>query len=249
MKILFWNIGYARQLDGSPKEWLQNGHQVFYHSKADQIKQLDDIIQVVKDASPDIFAYAEIMTGSFRNQQFNQQEYLAEKLSCITTDAESKYGRNILSVLPFHKGNTNGTCVLSHVSLQNIHLRSGGKTLVQKITIDDWVIFTVHLSLVFSIRKRQLQELAEYVRAVPETFNVVVCGDFNVLRGDEELANLLSSTGLTLSSELENTFPAHNPTLHLDHVLYRLKEVKSVQIKTLPAVISDHCPVLCTFLD
>lgn len=247
MKILFWNLGYARHLSGSAKEWLLYGHQVLYHPKADQLKQLDTLIEVVKRITPDVFAYAEVVTGSFRNQFFNQPAYLAEKLSCVSMDAESKYSSSLLAKLPFHSGNTNGICVSLPGSLENGHLKSGGKTLVQKIIVNDWLIYTVHLSLIFSIRKRQLAELAEAICAAPEIYNIVVCGDFNTLRGNTELGDLLSRTGLVLESGIKNTFPAHRPTRQLDYVLYRLKEERRVTIEILPDIISDHRPVLCTF--
>jgi endonuclease/exonuclease/phosphatase family metal-dependent hydrolase len=247
MRLLFWNIGYARHLDGSPKEWLQNGYQVFFHPKKHQVQQLDRIVEVVKNISPDVFTYVEILTGAFRNQHFNQQHYLTEKLGCLTANAECKYNQGLLTQAPFHVGNANGTCAVSEARLEAAHLRSGGKTLVQKTILNDWVIFTVHLSLLFSTRKKQLEEVESMVMAVPESYNVVVCGDFNVLRGNAELEKFLLKTGLVLNANLHHTFPAYNPTFHLDHILYRLRGDTRASIEILPIVISDHRPVLCTF--
>jgi len=247
VRLLFWNLGYAREIDGSLFEYLKNGRQIFSHSVDEQQAFIQSIVDEVKKIEPDIFLYSEISKGSLRNKKFNQHTYLTSMLQCETKSAASKYKSRLLKASPFHKGNMNGTCVFSEAIIENKHLKHGSKTLVQKVTYNEWVIFCVHLSLRAGARAKQLEELAQWVNNLDANKNIILCGDFNTLGGEKELEHLCSATGLGMSSRAGDTFPAHNPTQRFDYFLYKSLDGLKPRIKTINIALSDHRPILCEF--
>jgi len=87
------------------------------------------------------------------------------------------------------------------------------------------------------VEEKQLQQLAETVRAQPADSTVIVVGDFNIPRGSDLYHNFLALAGLTdlLAGDARATLriPFGAPTrfaLPIDYVLVRLPEKNSVEI-------------------
>ena len=107
--------------------------------------------------------------------------------------------------------------------------------------------FVVHLGLFAASRIRQVQALAERMRAsVPDGAPVLVAGDFN------DWSNKLTpffTQGLGLSGvfpQSPRTFPALFPWLRLDRIYQRGFAVHGARVLRGPewARLSDHAPLL-----
>ena len=244
MKVLFWNLGYSRNIDGSLSSHLKNVHKFLRIDVNSQQKTLDKVIEIVQLVSPDVFAYAEVQTGSFANREFDQHAYLAEKLSGILhEDAVTKYGDTILSSLPYHKGNSNGVITTVPASIKNHLLLHSSKKLVQIVTLHGVTIFVVHLPLLSKDRRLQIKELSGLINNVKG--EVVVIGDFNIMNGYDELHDLQRKTDLKIAGEGVVTFPSYKPKMALDICLYRLeKGSKQPNFTTISSLESDHLPIV-----
>jgi len=201
---------------------------------------------MLEQESPDVFTYAEVSTGSLRNKKFNQHEYLLKSSPKLVSanSAVSKYGESVLTTSPFHTGNSNG--VISYVpsSIQEFFLQGSTKKLVFEIKTDIVTIYTVHLPLVSMHRQNQMLELSEKVNQC--IGDVIVCGDFNIFDGVDELGILQEKTGLKIAGEGEYTFPTSKPKRMLDVFMYRFMDsALKPNIRVLQNDGSDHLPVMC----
>ena len=199
------------------------------------------INKTIQEISPDIFLGAEVSTGSSRNRFFNQPHFLGDLLGYDTRQAVSKYRSPTLAQLPFHTGNTNIILSREPVTVEAIHLHTGLKTLVYKISAKKCTILFVHLNLRSKQRRKQLEELTEMIQQI--TGPVVLCGDMNIFGGVVELEPLINATGMKLTHENMCTFPSHKPRLALDVCLVRGIDDVSIQIATHQSAASDHLPV------
>lgn len=243
MKILFYNLGYGRGITGSLGSYVKKGSSVIYQKRPSQQKILDGVIQLVKQESPDIFSYAEIALGSFRNQKFNQHEYLKFHLSQNLQDsAASKYGESIFSSLPFHAGNANGVISFVEAAIAQHYLKQSRKKLLLVAKTETVTLFSVHLPLVSADRRAQLEELVTLVNECEG--DVVICGDFNIFDGIDELAYIQQETNLQLAGERQSTFPSHRPKIELDVFLYRFyNPEKEPRLTVIDSPLSDHLPI------
>ena len=243
MKILFYNLGYGRGITGSLASYVKKGSSVIYQKKQSQQKILDGVIQLVEQEAPDIFSYAEIALGSFRNQKLNQHEYLKYHLSQNLQDsAASKYGESIFSSLPFHAGNANGVISFVEAAISPYYLRQSRKKLLLVSKTESVTLFSVHLPLVSADRKAQLAELVTLVNECEG--DVVICGDFNIFDGIDELAYIQNKTNLQLAGGRQATFPSHKPRIELDVFLYRLyNPEKEPTFRVINSPLSDHLPI------
>lgn len=242
MKILFWNLGYARGIDGSLQQYAKYFYRIFAHSRLSQQMTLTSIGKTIQEINPDIFLGAEVSTGSLKNGFFNHHCHLGDFLGYDTRHAQSKYDSKILAQLPFHKGNTNTVLSLEPVLIEAIHLQTGLKTLVYKINTEKYTILFVHLNLRSRQRRKQLEELAEIIKHI--TGPVILCGDMNIFGGVIELEPLINATGMRLAHETMYTFPSHKPKMALDVCLVRGMSDASIQVTTRQSSMSDHVPVI-----
>ena len=244
MKILFYNLGYCRGITGSLASYMQKGMAVAYHTQKSQKNVLDEIVHIINQENPDVFAYAEISLGALRNQRFNQHAYLTQQLA--KTHAEisaSKYGQSMFTLLPFHAGNGNGAVSFVPGEISPHYLRHSRKKLVVVIKTEHVTIFSVHLPLVSADRKAQLTELVELVNECHG--DVVVCGDFNIFGGINELEYIRTQTNLQLAGERSYTFPSHKPRIELDVFLYRFHNPDiEPSFLVVDATSSDHLPIV-----
>ncbi len=244
MKIIFYNLGYGRGHVGALHDYLLRAHRFFYQGSACQKRQLQPVLDLVEKEKPDIFTYAEVCTGAPRNSYFDQHAYLAENLSdSVAHSATSKYGRSLLNRAPFHAGNSNGVISFQEADIFGHYLSGSRKKLVFEMQVGDLTVFSVHLPLVDKHRQAHMQELAELINR--RDGDVVVCGDFNILDGLDELSHLTNETQLRIAGEGVNTFPAHRPLYQLDVFLYRFKDqALQPSLHTIDITASDHLPVV-----
>ncbi len=245
MKILFYNLGYSRGHVGSLADYVLKSGRFFYQSRDSQKRVLDKIKYIIDKESPDVFVYAEISTGSFRNSDFNQHNYLLgqSKKDSVIDSVISKYGESVLTAVPFHKGNSNGVISYVPTTIKEYFLTKSRKKLVFKIETEDVTIFTVHLPLVSTDRKAQLLELSEMVNQCDG--DVVICGDFNIMDGIDELGALKEKTSLKIAGEGEYTFPSYKPKRMLDVFMYRFEDKGIIpEVRVLPEQMSDHLSIV-----
>ncbi len=242
MKVLFWNLGYAREFDGSSARFITHGHRVPSHPHTFQHRTLTQMAELVQAEAPDVFLCAEVSSGAFHNRSFDQYEYLKTTLNPENSEFFVKYGQERLAALPFHKGNGNAAYTFVPSTITPLHLSRGSKTLVTKVEIGPVTCFGVHLSLLPTVRRTQLEELAQIVKQCEG--DVVVGGDFNLFRGLRELLPFAKQTGLALALPLKPTFPSHRPRYLLDVFLYRFSTPRTVTASVLQSRLSDHLPVL-----
>jgi endonuclease/exonuclease/phosphatase family metal-dependent hydrolase len=74
--------------------------------------------------------------------------------------------------------------------------------------------------------------------------NVIVCGDFNVFKGMNELHDLAEHAGLRIVNGHTRTFPTVKPRKALDLFLCP-KDMQNVSARVITDMkMSDHLPVL-----
>ena len=238
MRMLFYNIRY-----GTGYGWgyhLPFPFAGFFRSTE---KGTERIGALLDDLDVDVACLCEVDGGSYRQKGKSQARSLAPSHRWSHAFAP-KYGTSPLSRLPLLS--TQGNAVLSRIpfmsSTENLFSRGMKRSLLE-VEFPNFVILLTHLSLGRSARQSQLEELALRCRSLEKP--LIVGGDFNILRGSEELRPLMAATGLSdADASGRPTFPSRRPTRRLDCLL----TTPGVRVRTfdLPAVeLSDHLPLLC----
>ncbi len=111
-------------------------------------------------------------------------------------------------------------------------------------------VLVLHLGLMRGGRKRQLQQVCDYVRqAIAPHAPVVVAGDFN--EWNAGVRKVLAKVGLQPPSHQHlPTFPSALPVLALDHIYTRGLQALSQHVPHGPhwARMSDHLPIVAEFV-
>jgi len=244
MKILFYNLGYGRGIDGSLVSYCKHLHRFIYQSAGSQKKVIDAAAEIVVKEKPDVFAYAEVGLGATRTGNFNQHSHLVSSMvNTVESSAATKYGESLFSKLPFHAGNGNGLISFQSAEIEPLYLRNSRKKLVYVCKLEAVTVFVVHLPLISSDRALQLKELSSLVNQT--SGDVVVCGDFNIFNGFDELAYLKEKSLLQNIPEPMKTYPSHKPKIQLDVFLYRFANDSFMpKQRTIDSVCSDHLPIV-----
>jgi endonuclease/exonuclease/phosphatase family metal-dependent hydrolase len=101
------------------------------------------------------------------------------------------------------------------------------------------VVIIVHLALGRASRRKQIDFVAERVRACR---HAVVMGDFNAAHAAPEMKSLFSRTDLVEPMDRVNTWPSWNPLHNYDHIL-ATSELTAEPLQVLAEGPSDHLPV------
>lgn len=237
MKILLYNIAYSTGLKGSLREYFLKSWRYLWAN----LPTLQKIILFLNQQNADIICLLETDAGSIRNRFQSQIKTIAEKLFFPFYYSRSKYHPySVNQLIPLMRKQHDA--VLSKIKGQmEIHyLKSGTKKLVQEFIVNNISIFVVHLGLLRKrLREAQLRELTAILKNCPRGY--VVCGDFNIFKGLEEVYEFLKENTLRLVN-LEATFPAFAPHRTLDLILAH----ETITIRgagVLQAPYSDHLPV------
>jgi len=237
MKILLYNIGYSTGLKGSLKEYFLKFWRYLRAPKGHIYK----IAKFLKSQRADVVCLIETDAGSFRSRFKSQAQAIVRKLRYNFWKTSAKYHPDSwYNKFPFLSKHHDA--ILSRQSGQVIqhYLKNGMDTLVQEFIVNNISIFTVHLGLLRKkLRKVQLKEIAQLLNKCPRAH--LICGDFNIYNGLEEVREFLKEAQLKLVQK-KPTFPAFNPRHPLDLIM----ACESIKVKTagvVESLFSDHLPV------
>ncbi len=198
---------------------------------------LDRIAELIGDY--DFVALQEADAGSLRTRFLNQMEYLARRAGfahwgyTVTRDLQP-VARHCLGYL-------SRRAPLRHEEHRLPSPIPGRGAVVVELgpQAAGLRVIVTHLSLGPDTRRRQLDYISHLAEQPGPT---VVMGDFNcepeVLRSHSRLRQ----SGLWLPDETPATFPSWRPSRSIDHVLVT-PDVAIHELKTLPALGSDHLPL------
>ena len=234
-KILLFNVGYCTELQGRLREYYLHFLRYLYTPRRiveDAFSVLGHLMQV---ENPDFCCFLEVHPD--RRLISHLQQYLFH-------DFENKYGlRSILRHLPFFRRNCSSIFAHRPVTFQKHFLRYGTKKLLYEIELrNDLSVMITHFSLSRSTRRKQFTELEQLIRSRKR---VILCGDFNVFDGEEELRHLLSICNLRIANGTHDfTFPSFHPSKALDLFLCS-HDVNVLGVRVLKSIhASDHLPVI-----
>lgn len=237
MKIMFYNIAYGTGLNGS---WLQYFSRMwrFFWLPVWARKKIADTLMKEK---PDVVCLVEVDGGSFRNRFRCQARQLAEKLRLPFFNSQTKYRRwSIWRFMSLIRKQNDAVLSKKPGEIKRYELENGMDKLVLEYIVEGLSIFTVHLAVLsHRVRKNQMRQLAEILKKCPRPH--LVCGDFNIHNGLDELKEFIRSTGLRRLIK-KPTFPSVSPTRYLD-LFFASPGLKIKRAGIIKVPYSDHLPV------
>ncbi len=237
MKIALYNIEYCSGLDGSIKQYLFKFWRYLWLSNV----ILKKICRFLNTLKADVVLLVEVDGGSARNGFKSQTEEISDKINLPFYHSECKYHpESLLSKLPFLGNNHNSILSKKKGEIKSHYLKSGTKKLVQEYITGGISIFMAHLSLSKKVRSKQLKEISAILKKCKNSY--IICGDFNVFRGTEEVAEFMKKNKLHLA-ETNATFPSVDPIKQLDLIMAH-KSIKFKSAKVGTVKYSDHLPVV-----
>jgi len=241
MRFLLYNIRYAAGIGKKIHLPLPYSG---YLKKTDN--QLIKIVEFIKSAKPDIIGLVEVDSGSFRSNNSNQAEYIADTLH-YNHIFQSKYSRNsAANMVPVL--NKQGNAVLAKNKILSNHFHyfnEGVKRLVIETELEDLTILLVHLSLKYRHRQYQLQHLYKIIKKINKP--LILAGDFNAFMGTKEHELFLAATHLKSANCFEEpSHPSRSPKRHLDYIFFS-KEIKHKDFQIPQITLSDHVPLIFDF--
>ena len=240
MKIIFYNIAYGTGLNGSWRQYLLKLRRFVWLP----FFQTHKIAKLLKKQRADVLCLVEVDGGSYRNRFMCQTKKLAKKLDLNFWHTKSKYHpKSLFNYLPYIRKRNDSIISSKKGEIRCHYLNSGMKKLVQEFIVDNISIFTVHLAVLQKkIRKMQLEELGEILKKCQRPF--ILCGDFNIFKGLEEISFLINSNNLQLV-QTSATFPSVKPKKHLDLFLVS-NDINVKDSGILNSKYSDHLPIWIT---
>lgn len=233
-RILLYNVGYATDLNGSLRDYVLRFYRYLYTPRRIIRRVRQSIYQLMQREQPDVCCFVEV---------HRKKRSMVHPHAYVCGDVENKYGRrSVLRRLPFFRDNCNGFFSKGTVEFEKLYFTHGTKKLIYNVRLrPDLSLFVVHFALGRRVRRLQCEELKAMIR---ERENVIVCGDFNIFRGIEELQSLAQACGLRIVAPAGATFPASHPRKTLDLFLCP-HTLEDVSVRTMESVhASDHLPVL-----
>jgi len=193
-----------------------------------------------------VIGLLEVDNGSYRFEKDSQSEAIAEALE-FDHVYKSKYSvSSFAQRLPVMRQQGNAFLTNQDIHAQGFHYFDKGiKRLVIELEFDTFVIFLVHLSLVYRHRQYQLSDLYDMFHRVDKP--MIVAGDFNAFWGDRELNLFLAASGLTNANGAGRpTYPSFLPKRQLDFILHS-PEIDVNHFEVPGVQFSDHMPLVCDF--
>jgi endonuclease/exonuclease/phosphatase (EEP) superfamily protein YafD len=225
-KILLINLGYCTGLDGSIYDYLTKFYRFGFLPKKTEGRVIRKLKKLVEDV--DLVCMLEVKKEQFEKIQGDQYG-----------DVENKYGvGSLLRYLPFTRKNCNGFFAKRKIPYKKHYLKNGTKKLLYEIELPGGTrLVFAHFSLNSKVRRKQFKEINKMFEG-----SRIVCGDFNIFKGVEEVKPLVDND-LRIVSE-EPTFPACSPRKPLD--LFLCSKDLKCEVEVLDEVLSDHSAVLLT---
>ncbi len=191
LRIVYANLGYSRDIDGSIRHHLRRVHHHVYTTQRVQLRSLHHVRDRLRALDPDLSCFAEIDRGSLTNGFFDQIGALTEAHH-TTVRIDNKYSaERRFRRLSVSRGKSNAFLAARPLVYTARYLSAGKKRLVYDIEMEGVRVLMAHLSLRHHVRSVQLAELARWVEE--RDGPTVVIGDFNLFRGAGELRPLLAS--------------------------------------------------------
>lgn len=238
MKVLSFNTGYFLGYTGTPFDYLRNPLKSVTGSRS-EYDNLQEFMDIVKSEEPDFILTQEIDGGSIRTSTTNQHEYVASKIpQQYSSKFNTKYRGSLFPRAPVlrYMGNS---VFYKEGSAEKHSLSIGRKNLVQEIKLDNFSIFSLHLSTFGEwIRKQQIKEIVQIAK---NRQDYIIAGDLNLHKGAKEINYLEKKLGNPLYSP-GKTFPARKPTRKLDLVASS-ENIEINNLKDLGNRFSDHRPI------
>lgn len=238
MKVLSFNTGYFLGYEGTHLDYLKNPGKSIVGSKQEK-DNLKEFLELVEAENPDFVLVQEVDGGSIRTSTQSQHNYLDRRMpekysSCFC----EKYRGVIYPRLPLFRYMGN-SIFFSEGTAENHSLGIGRKNLVQEIKLEDFSIFSLHLSTFGQwIRRKQLEEIAQITE---KRQGYVLAGDLNFHKGKKEIKHLEETLGNPVCSP-GKTFPASNPSQKLDLVASS-DNLRISNLEELGNRFSDHRPI------
>ncbi|MBN2087912.1 hypothetical protein JW758_06225 [Candidatus Peregrinibacteria bacterium] len=189
----------------------------------------------------DVLCLAEVDTGSIRNRFFSQVKKISFLLNMpYFTSAPKYHPKSFFKFIPLLRKHHDA--IVSRLDGKNVkhYLSFGTKKLMQEFIVNNISIFTVHLSLLSkNIRKKQLKEIGEIMNKCPRSH--ILCGDFNIFYGLDEVKSFIKETGMQLV-DLPASFPSYKPNRHLD-LFFVSPDINIKKSGVIRTESSDHLPV------
>ncbi len=232
-RVLLMNLGYATGLDGSMRSYLTQWYRYLYTPRWIIRTVRRSIYGLLNRENPDLCCFVEI----------HHKHGFVPHPHAYTSHIDNKYGRfSILRHLPFFRDNCNGFFSHQHLHFQKRYFANGSKKLIYDIDLGNGLsLLLSHFSLNQETRRLQFDELRQIIG---DRKNVIICGDFNIFEGTEELRDLAESCNLQIVDSHEATFPAASPRKMFDLFLCP-KELKHVSARVMDDIqVSDHLPVM-----
>ena len=248
-KILFSNIGYARDIDGSLNHHVWRVGRHFYCAVPVQESVLRQLKAIIAAARPDVCCFVEIDEGTGYPYGLNQIEALKDE-EYPFHDAAGKYGPgNWLGQMWLHKGKSNGFISRMPLSFERLYFTRGGKRLIYRLTLPGGLhVYFAHFSLSRKTRMFQMEELR--ARILQEKGEVMILADFNIMGGFQELAPLLQGTDLhVLNEEQHHTFTFFQSKYALDLCICSAALAATTRLHIIPQPFSDHAALLVEIVD
>ena len=211
---------------------------------------LDAIVQVIKNANPDLVALQEVDSCTSRSSHINQAKYLAGRLNmdyCFGKSIDfdgGEYGLAILSRFPVEQ---------EMVYQLPLDTKTNGEPrilLTSRIKLpDDSVIIFANTHLDHKKdpvnRKMQIEKIIHIVKQ--EKLPVIIGGDFNAEPGSEVIQKFDSHFIRTCKS-CEATYKGNNNKA-IDFIAYSDQDkFKVIHHEVIKENASDHYPVVAKFL-
>ncbi|BDA85055.1 hypothetical protein Sa4125_25970 [Aureimonas sp. SA4125] len=239
LRIVYANLGYSRDINGSLAHHLSRLHHHVYTPRAAQMRSLEFVRDTMRRLKPDLSCFVEIDQGSITNGYFDQFPVLREDHHAFATIDNKYSGKAKFRRSPISRGKSNAFMATQPVEFTKRYLDHGKKRLVYDIDISGLRVLVVHCSLVRSVRAQQFSQIAGWIeeRDAP----TVLIGDFNMFSGERELAPLMKSEKLFHANRLSGPtfrFGPYQATLDTCLISQGLEQCCSIEIIDQP--FSDH---------
>ncbi|SMG31926.1 endonuclease/exonuclease/phosphatase family protein [Dethiosulfovibrio salsuginis] len=204
-------------------------------------RRFESIKSFLQGLSPDLVGLVEADNGSYRQAGICQAKEIAKAVG-----GEShfvvKY-RDNLSRLPVLK--SQGNAVISRVTPLKVNchdLGRGMKRNALEVEFNDFSMVLVHLSLGKTSREHQIGALKEICTS--RKGPLILAGDYNTLKGSDELSPLIEAGMSTVNKSGIPTFPCRRPRKELDFILVS-EDIEPQGFFVPNTYLSDHLPLVC----
>jgi endonuclease/exonuclease/phosphatase family metal-dependent hydrolase len=231
-----------------------------------------EVLEIIKDESPDIIAFEEFATDTTKKD--TTVSYLREKLKYkynfvkyfggVSNQGDEISGNAIFSILPIvdtgtipspgflktraifadikYKNDTIRVYCL-HLSALNIQQNEKAKYLKGDVSANSSTFILRKLSEAFVGRSLQVSYIKRHIQKCPYPY--IICGDFNDTPNSysvNEIGDGLKNAFIEKGNGFETTYYSTYP-LHIDHI-FTTPDFNILNYQSFGKKISDHKPIM-----